>query len=120
MRVLIADDEPAIADTLQMILTREGLDTIAVYDGDAAIERARDWKPDLFLSDVIMPNVNGIEAAIQITKILPACRVLLLSGQAVVNDLMQDARDDGYDFNIVIKPIHPDELIALLRSLFDQ
>ena len=118
-RILIADDEQTIADTLQIILLKKGFDAVAVYDGEAAIAKVRDWKPDLFLSDIVMPDVSGIEAAIQITRMLPKCKVLLLSGQAIVHDLMHDARQRGHDFRIIMKPIHPDELIASLRSMLN-
>jgi DNA-binding NtrC family response regulator len=120
VKVLIADDEPTISGTLQMILAQEGFDVVAVSDGKAAIEKAREWWPDLFLSDVVMPEINGIEAAIEITRVLPECRVLLLSGQAVVRDLVREARQRGYDFRILTKPIHPAELIASLRSLLEE
>ena len=78
VKVLIADDEPIISGTLQMILTQAGFEVLAVSDGKAAIEMAREWRPDLFLSDVFMPEINGVEAAIEITRVLPECRVLLL------------------------------------------
>jgi CheY-like chemotaxis protein len=116
MRVLVADDEQAIAETLQIILERQGLEVVAVHDGKTAVAKAREWKPDLFLTDVVMPGINGIEAAIQITRFLPECKVLLLSGQAVVHDLMYDARQHGYGFRIMMKPIHPAELIRFVQS----
>jgi DNA-binding NtrC family response regulator len=116
-KVLIADDERSIAETLKMILVKEGLEAIAVYDGRQAIERARDWKPDLYLSDVVMPYVNGIQAGIEIAGMLPDCKVLLLSGQAAVHDLMHEARSRGYNFEILTKPVHPAELLRAVRKI---
>ncbi|HEY2467105.1 MAG TPA: response regulator [Terracidiphilus sp.] len=113
-RVLVVDDEQIIADTLKLILDRNGFQASAAYDGFEAIDLARESTPDVLLCDVIMPGLNGIEVAIQIRAIHPGCRVFLLSGQAAVEDLLRNARMRGYDFDILIKPIHPTELLKLL------
>lgn len=110
-RILIADDEVNIARTLKEILANEGFPTMAVFGGRAAVQMAVEWRPDLLIADVFMPDLNGIEAAIQITQVLPSCRILLFSGNAVVYDLTRDARERGYDFSILLKPIHPLELL---------
>ena len=73
-RVLVVDDEQVIADTLAKILDLNGYDASAVYTGTAAVESARTLRPDLIISDVIMPDMNGIEAAISIRGFLPAAR----------------------------------------------
>src|SRR5580658_4019700 len=65
-RVLVVDDEQVIADTLAKILDLNGYDASAVYTGTSAVESARLLQPDLVISDVIMPDMNGIEAAISI------------------------------------------------------
>jgi CheY-like chemotaxis protein len=115
-RVLVADDEKVIADTLRMILSQSGFHAEAVYDGNSAIERAQEWKPDILLCDVIMPGINGIDVAIQIRSLIPDCRILLLSGRAGVNDLMREARGQGHQFDLLVKPVYPGDLIRLLRS----
>lgn len=115
-RVLVADDESIIADTLTIILGQNGYEATAVYSGAEAVEAARTWLPDMLLADVVMPDMSGIEAAIRIRALLPACRILLLSGQAATIDLMQDARQDGHQFEIILKPIHPTQLLARLQQ----
>lgn len=115
-RVLIADDEKVIADTLGLILNQNGFDATAVYNGRHAIDTARTFSPDVFLADVVMPGMSGIDAAIQICALIPRCRILLLSGQAATSDLLHDARLRGHDFEILLKPIHPIQLIAHLRA----
>lgn len=114
-RVLVADDETTIADTLRLILSGEGFEVRSAYGGVAAVETALAWRPDLFLTDVMMPDLDGIEAAIRIRQRYPACRILLFSGNAVVHDLLAAARKRGYDFETLLKPIHPTELIEHLR-----
>ena len=74
-KVLIADDERVIADTLAAILNQGGFEARAVYSCVKALEVAPAFKPDLLISDVIMSEMNGIEAAIRIRAILPDIRV---------------------------------------------
>jgi CheY-like chemotaxis protein len=115
-KVLVVDDERVIADTLAIILNQHGYDASAVYTGTGAVERARNDRPDLIISDVIMPDMNGIEAAINIRKFLPACKILLFSGQAATANLLESARAQGHEFEILAKPIHPQDLLAKLKS----
>jgi CheY-like chemotaxis protein len=115
-RVLVVDDEQVIADTLAKILDLNGYDASAVYTGTAAVESARALQPDLVISDVIMPDMNGIEAAISIRGFLPSCKILLFSGQAATADLLENARAQGHEFEILAKPVHPADLLAKLKS----
>jgi CheY-like chemotaxis protein len=114
--VLIADDERVIADTLAIILNQHGFQATAVYSGERAVEMAQKIKPNMIISDVIMQDMNGIDAAIQIRKMLPQCKILLFSGQAATADLLERARSQGHDFEILAKPVHPQDLLARLRS----
>src|SRR5512142_1168691 len=115
-KVLVVDDERVIADTLAIILNQHGYDASAVYTGYGAVERARAVRPDLIISDVIMPDMNGIEAAIQIRHFLPNCKILLFSGQAATADLLESARQRGHEFEVLAKPVHPADLLAKLRE----
>src|SRR4051795_4978168 len=115
-KVLVADDERVIADTLAIILNQHGYDASAVYTGTAAVERARSVRPDLVISDVIMPDMNGIDAAIKIRAMLPSCKILLFSGQAATADLLETARQQGHEFEILAKPVHPQDLLAKLKG----
>lgn len=115
-RVLVVDDEHVIADTLTIILNQAGFNASAVYTGNAAVDAARANRPDLIISDVIMPDMNGIEAAIHIREFLPACKILLFSGQAATADLLENARSRGHEFEILAKPVHPQDLLAKLRA----
>jgi CheY-like chemotaxis protein len=114
--VLVVDDEKMIADTLAIILNQSGYDAVAVYTGAAAVESARANRPDLIISDVIMPDMNGIEAVIKIREFLPGCKILLFSGQAATADLLEMARSQGHEFEILAKPVHPQDLLAKLRE----
>jgi CheY-like chemotaxis protein len=115
-RVLVADDEWVIADTLAIILNQSGFQATAVYSGEKAVETASALKPDMLISDVIMSDMNGIDAAIKIRSMLPSCKILLFSGQAATADLLDRARAQGHEFEILAKPVHPQDLLARLRQ----
>jgi len=119
-RVLVVDDERIIADTLAIILNQAGFDASAAYSGPDAITLARTAKPELIITDVILTpsepkGMDGIEAAIQIRGFLPTCKILLFSGQAATADLLENARARGHEFEILAKPVHPQDLLAKLR-----
>ena len=115
-KVLITDDERVIADTLTAILNHGGFEARAAYSCGEALEMAPEFRPDILISDVIMAEMNGIEAAIRIKGMLPDVRVFLLSGQTATPELLQKENADGYGFEVLIKPVHPRELIARLRE----
>ncbi len=116
LKVLIADDERVIADTLATILNQGGFEARAVYTCVEAVDVAPGFRPDVVISDVIMPELNGIEAAIRIRSILPDVRIFLLSGQTATAELLERENAAGYGFEILTKPLHPRELIDRLRE----
>ena len=115
-RVLVADDEQVIANTLAIILNQHGFEARAVYSGEKALEALDSFRPDMLISDVIMTGMTGIEASIQTRARLPNCKILLFSGQAATADLLERARAQGHEFEILAKPVHPTDLLAKLRS----
>ena len=112
--VLVVDDEHTIADTLVIILTQAGFDAVAAYSGREAVRRASQLRPDLIITDVVMPDMNGIDASIAIRSFLPQCKILLFSGQANTANLLQRSRSSGHSFELLAKPIPPADLIAKL------
>jgi CheY-like chemotaxis protein len=115
-KVLVVDDERVIADTLAMILNQSGFEARAVYSGEKALELAPTFEPDMLISDVIMADLNGISAAIRIRALLPHIKILLFSGQAATADLLEKARAEGHEFEILAKPVHPQDLLSKLRA----
>ena len=114
--VLVVDDERVIADTLSAILSRSGFATMAAYDGASALALAKNRTPDLLISDVMMPGMTGIELAITIKQTIPACKILLFSGQAATVDLLEKARHDGHDFTTLTKPVHPTDMLRRISE----
>jgi CheY-like chemotaxis protein len=117
LKVIVVDDERIIAETLADILNGEGCDATAVSSGLAAVELAREILPDAVISDVAMPDMNGIEAVQLIRAFLPECRIVLFSGHASTADLLKQARAEGNVFELLTKPVRPDALLSLLGLL---
>lgn len=115
--VFVVDDESVICNTLVAILSHAGYSVTAFEDPKLAIKAAAEMAPDLLITDVMMPGMNGIELAIHFQNFHPKCKVLLFSGQAATADLLIDARLRGYNFDLLGKPVHPTDLIARLEAL---
>lgn len=114
--VLVVDDEQVIADTLSTILSRSGFATLTAYDGIRGLELAAERKPDLLISDVMMPGMTGVELAITVKQTIPGCKILLFSGQAATVDLLEKARHDGHDFTTLTKPVHPTDMLKRISE----
>jgi CheY-like chemotaxis protein len=113
---LVIDDDVAVADTVALVLKTDGFEAIAVYSGEVGLELAHHLAFEFLVTGVVMSQMNGIEAAIQIRELLPKCKVLLVSGDYRSGALLQDAQSRGHTFEILAKPVHPLELIRKLRS----
>ena len=115
--LLVIDDDVAVADTLVMVLNSEGFEARAVYCAEEGVELARSIEFDFLVTGVVMPQMNGIDAAIQIRKLLPKCKILLVSGDNDTSALLHNAQSQGYRFEILAKPVHPLVLFQALRSV---
>jgi CheY-like chemotaxis protein len=116
-RTLVIDDDKVVADTVAMVLNVGGFEATAVYSGETGVELARSREFEYLVTGVVMPQMSGIEAAIEILKLLPKCKVLLVSGDSDSCALLQDALSRGYKFEILAKPVHPAVLFQALRSV---
>ncbi|UWZ82336.1 response regulator transcription factor [Occallatibacter riparius] len=115
-KVLIADDEKLIADTLALILNQGGFEAQAVYTCKRALEVAPAFQPDVLISDVLMAEMNGVDAAIQMRSLLPDIRVFLLSGQTATADMIARSKAGTMGFEVLVKPVHPQELLRRLHN----
>ncbi len=116
-RILLVDDEKGITETLKAILQMKGYVVETAFDGVEGYEAACRNKPDLIISDIAMPRLNGVEMAIKLTDELGTVKILLISGQAVTVALLQQARARGYSFDCLAKPVHPLDLLKKVESM---
>ena len=117
LRIFVVDDETVIASTLATILQQSGFDAVAFSQPMEALKASRLNAPDLLISDVIMPLLNGVDLAILVVKDCPGCKVLLFSGQASTVNLLEEARVAGHQFEILDKPIHPADFLLKIRRV---
>jgi DNA-binding response OmpR family regulator len=116
--VFVVDDEKLIAQTLAMILTQSGFAATAFEGPFQALEAAASGPaPDLLISDVVMPEMSGIELGVQFRSEYPECKILLFSGQSATADMLETAKLHGHDFEVLAKPVHPSDLLAKLRAI---
>ncbi len=108
--ILVVDDERTIADTLTLILRHNGYRADAAYSGEEAIAYVSRNTPDLVVSDVVMPGMNGFELASSIRQEYPS-KVLLISGNATTFDMIRDGCLKAQAIPLLPKPIHPADLL---------
>lgn len=118
-RIFVVDDEQVIASTLAIIFNMNGYSARCFTRPIEALIAAQSDIPDLLISDVAMPGLSGVDLAIQMRAQYPKCKILLFSGQAATLDLLEDARAQGHDFHLLLKPVHPTELLAEIGTLRD-
>lgn len=112
-RILIVDDEPQITRVLRTSLTSHGYEVRTAADGESAVETFSDWRPDLVITDLSMPHLNGIELCRRL-RTLSAVPIVVLSvkGEEKTKVEALDAGADDY----VTKPFGMDELLARIRA----
>ncbi|WP_162601467.1 response regulator [Occallatibacter savannae] len=116
-RILIVEDEQVVADTLGQILATSGYQIRVVYSAEDALPLLTTWRPEVAILDVMLPKMNGIELALVLKENFPECHALLFSGQPSVEVLMQKARSEGHDFEVLAKPVHPSVMLEAISTL---
>lgn len=105
-----------IVTTLPAILQSNGFRATTFNNPLEALSAAERESPNLLISDVVMPQLCGIEFAIRLKTLYPACKVLLFTGQAQSSNLLGKAREQGHDFYLMSKPVHPIDLLRQSRE----
>jgi two-component system OmpR family response regulator len=115
VRVLVVDDEPALTDLLSMALRYEGWEVRTAADGAAAIAAARDFRPDVVVLDVMLPDLDGLAVLRRLRAGDDDVPVLFLTARDSVEDRIAGLTAGGDDY--VTKPFSLEEVVARLRAL---
>ena len=114
--IFVVDDEILIGSTLSAILRMNGYRVESFTNLLNAFRFAMEEGPDTLISDVVMPQMTGIELAILVNAACPRCKVMLLSGHEATVDVLEQARGEGHNFQLLSKPIHPNDLLLTIRK----
>ncbi len=115
-RVLIVDDEADSRDALAELAQRWGYDVQSASDGTEALRRSIEWHPDVILTDLVMPNMDGLWLLRALRAELPDCPVVLLTARGTIQTAVQAIKEGAYDF--IEKPLEVPRLrIVLERAL---
>lgn len=118
MRILVVDDEPLVAETLTLVFRRHGFDAATAFNADQALVAVRQVKPDLVLCDIDMPGRDGISLMTDLTRELPECPILILTGfYPSLNRVREYVTTLRQEVSIVIKPCQPTELLRHAEDL---
>src|SRR5512132_1916990 len=111
--ILVVDDEPQITRVLRTTLSSQGYDIRVAHDGESALELMREWQPDLVLTDLAMPNVDGVELC---RRVRSASEVPIIVLSVREHERAKiEALDAGAD-DYITKPFSMDELLARVRA----
>lgn len=116
-KILIADDEKGIRDSLQMILNEEGYNTTAVSNGLDALRLIENNEYQLVISDIKMPELDGMELLEKCSKIAPDTYFIIMTAYASVETAISALRNGAYDY--LLKPVEFDDLLIRVKRLLD-
>jgi DNA-binding response OmpR family regulator len=116
-KILVAEDEKDIRELIVFSLTYAGFEVVAAVDGQEAVEKAIEVKPDLIMMDVRMPRMTGYEACIRLKAIdeVKDIPVVILSAKGQESEIQTGLNAGAYEY--ILKPFAPDELIQRVRDI---
>src|SRR5947207_13430150 len=112
-RVLVVDDEPPVTRVLRTVLTSHGYQVRTAGEGDAALSNFSEWHPELVITDLFMPHMDGLELCRRI-RAVSSVPIIVLSVKGEERTKVE-ALDSGAD-DYVTKPFGTDELLARVRA----
>ena len=116
-RVLVVDDERGILETVEILLRGEGFDALTCQSGREALDRFSEISPDIVLTDIRMPGVDGLAVLAGVRELDPEVPVILMTAQASLQSAMKAVNQGAYYY--LQKPFGNDELLALCRRAAD-
>ncbi|GAA1513749.1 two-component system response regulator MtrA [Agromyces terreus] len=112
-RVLVVDDDTALAEMIGIVLRTEGFDPVFCGDGSGALAAFREAKPDLVLLDLMLPGMDGIEVCGRI-RAESGTPIIMLTAKTDTADVVKGLESGADDY--MVKPFNPKELVARIRT----
>ncbi|UOE44532.1 MtrAB system response regulator MtrA [Agromyces larvae] len=112
-RVLVVDDDTALAEMIGIVLRADGFDPVFCADGGGALAAFRESKPDLVLLDLMLPGVDGIEVCTRI-RAESGTPIIMLTAKSDTADVVRGLESGADDY--IVKPFNPKELVARIRT----
>ena len=116
--MVVADDDPAVRQSLERTLAREGYTVVLAPDGQAALDRLRQGGVDLLLSDLRMPGLTGLELLREVKSAVPDVDVILLTAFGTVEEAVTAMKEGAVDF--LTKPFQRAQLIRVIRKALER
>lgn len=119
MKILLADDDPLIRESLNMVLVKKGHEVILAADGDEALAKAKAGEFDLLITDIFMPGREGPEVVQEVKALYPRVKILAISSDAVAgfSSFLRMMEAVGADATLQ-KPFTPAQLMQKIDELF--
>ncbi|HXV35666.1 MAG TPA: sigma-54 dependent transcriptional regulator [Myxococcota bacterium] len=115
-RVLVIDDDPGVRDYMEALVSRQGYEVCAAADGEEALRRLDETRPDLITLDVVLPGMDGLQTLEKLKQRLPDVPVVMLSGHGQARNIVEAMRRGASDF--LRKPFEVEELeLAFQKAL---
>lgn len=116
--ILVIDDEALVRDTIRLALQRSGYEIDEAADGEEGVRKFREKLPELVITDIIMPNKEGIETITEIRSISPGARVIAISGGGRIGDMrvLDYAKKLGAD-RVLEKPLREKTLLSAVSEM---
>jgi YesN/AraC family two-component response regulator len=112
-KILIVDDEPGITSTLSDILTIKGYDVTVADNGLNAVEKVKQTRFAIVITDIVMPGMNGCDATMEIKRISPDTKIIMMTGYGSDHPLVKQAESCDID-RLFHKPFDFNELLKVL------
>ncbi|HHX10128.1 MAG TPA: response regulator [Firmicutes bacterium] len=117
-KILVADDAMFMRNRTSKLLTANGYEVVEASNGEEAVKRYFEEKPDVVLMDITMPEMDGIEALKQLKAEDPDVKVIMVTAMGQQSMVLEAIKAGARDF--VVKPFDPDQLLEAVRKQCQQ
>lgn len=118
-KILVVDDEPYVVRSLMFVLKKEGYKTIGAYNGEEAVQKAIEERPDLIFLDIMMPRMNGYEVCQKLKEKEETKNiyVIILTAKGQKEDKMKGVEVGANEY--ITKPFSPSRVVQRMKEIFE-